>query len=251
MPLRPSNWVASTIGARRTCMSCGSRLRPPPASSRCWRPVWLAGRFRAALNLGLLAATVLVVASMVAVAVQLFAQQHDVQRSRVEGSRSWNCSQAARILTMRAHSDANLVLIERGTGDTYLNGYTATMGLLGDVSSGTGLLGHTADHAVQHPGSVALTGVDLAHTAFTDVSRRIRELDGANQYESAVEVALTEQAEAANNADTAYAAQIEVAKARFDRWAAAAGTGLELVAVLAGVLALVAVILVVAGLRPR
>ena len=213
--------------------------------------VWLAGRFRRVLNLGLLAATVVVVASLVAVAVQLTAQQHDVQRSRVEGSEVVELLSAARILTLRAHSDANLVLIERGTGDTYLNSYTATMERLGDVSSRTGLLGRTADHAEQHPGSVALARVDLAHTAFTDVSRRIRELDGANQYESAVEAALTEQAEAANNADAAYAAQIEVAKARFERSAAAAGTGLELMAVLAGVLALVAVILVAAGLRPR
>jgi hypothetical protein len=213
--------------------------------------VWLAGRFRRVLNVGLVAATTAVVASLVVVAVQLTAQENHVQRSRVEGSDVVELLSGARILTLRAHSDANLVLIERGTGDAYLNSYIATMERLGGVGSGTGLLGRTADHAEDHPGSVALAGVDLAHTAFTDVSRRIRELDGANQYESAVELALTEQAEAANKADTAYAAQIEVAKAHFDRSAAAAGTGLELVAVLAGFLALVAVILVVVGLRPR
>src|SRR5262249_44908464 len=99
------------------------------------------------LNVGLVAATVLVVGLLGWTLIR-FAGAHDaLNRAQERGSDSVEVLSSARILTLRAQNNENLALIERGTGDVYVTEFNRLMTSLGGKHGTTGLLGYAAEVA--------------------------------------------------------------------------------------------------------
>ena len=90
------------------------------------------------LNVGLVAATVLVV-GLLGWTLMRFAGAHDaLNRAQERGSDSVEVLSSACILTLRAQNNENLALIERGTGDVYVAEFERLMGQLGGTDGTVG-----------------------------------------------------------------------------------------------------------------
>ena len=80
---------------------------------------WLAKRTRRTLNLGWLAATVIVAAVTAAVGAVIMSNSHNLESARRQGSDATAQLASARILAVRAQADESLALIARGSGTSF------------------------------------------------------------------------------------------------------------------------------------
>ena len=102
---------------------------------------FLAVRTRRSVNLGLAGATLLLVVAAGVVAVSFTREQDSLLRAQREGSDGVIVLSTARILTLRALSDENLDLIERGTVAAYIEDFDDVTDSLGGADGRSGLLG--------------------------------------------------------------------------------------------------------------
>jgi hypothetical protein len=210
--------------------------------------IWVARWSNRTLNLGLLGAT-FVVLGLVAWALILFGVNQDrLVRAQREGSDAVLVASAARILALRAHSDANLALIERGTGDVYVDDFMDVTGRLGGSD---GLLDEFAGMA-DDPDTVSQAiALRRSFREFRQNAWRVRWLDGGGRYDAAVAHSIEHLGPSAERLDALFSRTIDSAHRRLTLTARGAGGGFTLLATGATLIAAAGVVLVLYGLQQR
>lgn len=211
--------------------------------------VYLARRTRRVCNLGLATATLLVVGLCAWVVAGLEAQRESLLRSQRDGSDPSLVLSTARILALRSLSDENLDLIERGTDQANIDDFEAVTASIGDSDSG--LLAIAAGDTIDGRAGSGVERIIELHGDYLAAHDRVRELAAADDYRSATEVAVVDQAEASVRLDQALAGEIDRARRALDSFAGDAADRLRwMPAVIVAVSALAAAA-VAAGMWPR
>jgi hypothetical protein len=210
--------------------------------------VFVTRRTRRLLNVGLLAATALVVALLGWAVASFSAQQQALDRSERDGSDLLLALSTMRILALRSLSDENLHLIERGTDPTHReDADEITASISGPLMEQA--RGSAPDDATR----LEIRRIEGLHRRLVAVHEQVRGLFGRDSYEyqAAVDVAVTDLASAARDVDAALATEISAARARLDDGADDAREGLRAlpVVLLAGIV--VAIAATVIGLQRR
>ena len=211
--------------------------------------VFLAVRTRRLINLGLLGATILVVALGGWAVLTLEIQQEALVRSQRDGSDQLLVLSIARIDALRSLSDENLHLIARGTERTHREDFDRLAASIGDDPGG--LLASAAALAERTGTTRAIAEVRRLYDDYLAVDARVRQLDDAHAYNEAVDLAINDEAEAAGRLDRGLAAEIAAARARLDSYAADARGSLRWLAVAVAVTVVLAAGLVLYGLQQR
>jgi hypothetical protein len=211
--------------------------------------VFLSRRTRRILNLGLVAATVLVVALSVWAANAFTSGQRALAAAQEEGSDHFLVLSAARILTLRSMSDENLDLIERGTASTYLDDFGESIASIGDNDEG--LLGWAGDIVDRTGMDVGLGTILDRHDAYLALHEEVRALERQARYVDAVDLAVGAEAAAAATLDDAYEASIASAHGRLESAAADARHALRGLTTTMAVVAALAGLVAVLGLDRR
>jgi hypothetical protein len=204
------------------------------------------------LNVGLVVASLIVVLVLVWSLLRFTTEQDALVRAQRNGSDSVQLLSAARILGLKSQANANIALGERGTGDAYRAEFTRLMeALCGNEDCEGGLLAEARDVA-DRTGSAARVGAIQENAAqFWSDARQVVALDDDGKYAAAVDLALSDQAKAAEALDTSIRAENHDARARFDDAAQDARSGFTVLAVAVILGLLLAAVLVLVGLQPR
>ena len=213
--------------------------------------VFVSVRTRRLVNLGLLGATMLVVAPGVWAGLTLDAQEKSLLRSRREGSDQLIVLSTARILALQSLSAENLFLIERGTDQSHLEHFKQVTASIGAPDASTGLL-RTAARLAERTGSAeAVDQIAQRYADYLAVHAGVRKLHDADKYLSAVELAVQDEAGAASLLDEALQSEIDAARQRLDSNAADAHERLSGLAAMVASSAVLAAALALVGLQRR
>jgi hypothetical protein len=213
--------------------------------------LFLAGRTRRVFNVGLVAATVALVATTIYGLVVFAGSQHALAASEREGSDPVQVLSVGRILALRSLSDENLDLIQRGTDTSYITDFNGTVQRLG-LSGRGGLmaLARDVEQRAGRPSQVALLGLQL-HT-YQHLHGTVRSLDDdQGDYKDAVTLAVGDEASALAAADDSFAREIDFAAQRLDVHASHASRLLTPAPYVLAIGAALAALVAVLGLRRR
>jgi len=148
--------------------------------------VYVRRRSNRLLNLGLVAASVLVVGLLGWTLIR-FAGAHDaLNRAQQRGSDSVEVLSSARILTLRAQNNENLALIERGTGDVYVAEFERLMDQLGGKDGKSGLLGYATEIADRTGDGARIRALAPQFTSLRHLHTKVRAQDVGGHYNEAV-----------------------------------------------------------------
>ncbi|HEX9260100.1 MAG TPA: hypothetical protein VF855_11230 [Acidimicrobiales bacterium] len=228
---------------------------------------WLARRTRRLVNMGLVALSALTVLLLGVTSWLLLAGQRSLVKAQQEGSDVVQLLASTRILTLQAHTDAGFTLIERGTGEAFVEDFQDVVGRIGVPIEVETVRGERIPHPVDGDPTgllAALETIESSEVRSTAVAptefllrkwlvahQAVRSADAQGEYESAVRRFLTEEVQAALAVDEHLSTSIEAAQGRFKVGAgdardfAAPLVALSTIAAIAGVAALAL------GLRPR
>ena len=232
--------------------------------------VYVRRRSNRILNVGLVGASVLVLLIMVGT-LWKFAQAHDyLTRAQSRGSDSVEVLSSARILALIGQSNANLALIERGSGDVYLARVDRVMNDLGARDGKGGLLGYARELATRTGEGDQVGRLGERFRRLRDVHTQVRKLDDDGKYEQAVGLSVgtnsrdveliqkldgmggqSQELEAVDALDTALQANIMRAQERLLDAADDARTGYGALEVAIPLMAILAGLLVLLGLERR
>ena len=225
--------------------------------------VFTARRTNRILNVGLVAASVVVALVLVWSIVRFDADQRALVSAQRKGSDAVQVLSTARILGLQAQADANLELAERGTGATYHDAWATTMARLGGagcaVTTDSNATTECAGGSLERAATIADRAGDRAQvnelaglaTDYVANYAAVRNRDDSGDYAGAVKKALGEQADAAAKFDNATEQAIQQAQARFDTAASDARVGFGLLAVALTAGLLLAAVLAIVGLQRR
>jgi hypothetical protein len=188
-----------------------------------------------------------VIAAVAASLVWFDRSQDDLVRAQREGSDHVHVLGAARILGLRAQSASTLAVIDRQSTDEALT----LAGELGGDSGRGGLLSKAAV-LLERTGSEA-TMRDI-RASFARFRGALTDVQGAlegRDFPRAERLALGRQSERAVQLDEQLGDEVDIAKARLADATAAARAGYAVVAVAMSLAALLAISLVLFGIRPR
>ena len=210
--------------------------------------LYVTRRSRRWLNVGLVVAVALVVGTAAATLIVVQGQADALARSRDRGADPVTRLSTARILTLRSLSDDNLELIERGTEAEYREDFALSIARLG-LGDARGVLdGVTAPTAATRRTMAVL---DARFDAYLAAHAQVQELSAAGDWPAAVQVAVTEEADAVRALDRMLTDLIERFAATLDGEAERARGRSRALPVATAVAAVAAAIAVVIGLRPR
>jgi hypothetical protein len=207
-------------------------------------------RTRRLLNPGLLGATALVVALGVWAGLTLHSQQASLLRSQREGSDQLIVLSTTRILALQSLSAENLGLIEQTT-EPHLEHFKESIKSIGAPDGSTGLLGTAADLAARTGSTDGVDEIAQRYADYLAVHDAVPELDDAASYNRAVELVVTDEADAADRLDEALRTEIAAARERLDGNAADAHRRFRGLAAVVAAAAVLAAVLAVVGLQRR
>ena len=198
-------------------------------------------------NVGLVAATVLVVIMLGWTLVRFVSAQNSLVDAQRKGSDSVQLLSAARILTLQAQADENKTLIERGGGAAYADDFDRVVKRLGGADGRSGLLGEARGVEARSGSAARLNPMTADFVTLRQVHRAIRTADDVDaEYRVAVDKATGPEASVIRRLDRGLSKQIATAERRLDNHATAArggfgalAVGIPLLLVLAGLLALI------------
>jgi hypothetical protein len=203
------------------------------------------------LNLGLVAATVLVV-GLLGWTLLRFGSAHDaLNRAQERGSDSVEVLSSARILTLRVQNNENLALIERGTGDVYRAESARIMNELGGKSGTSHLLGYAATIADRTDDGARIRALAKQFTRLRDLHAQVQAKDDGGEYNQAVALSVGEQLAAVDQLQDALQGDIARSQARLASAAQDARSGFGVLEVAIPVFAIIAGLLVLLGLERR
>jgi hypothetical protein len=213
--------------------------------------VFVTRRSHRVLNVALAVATVVVAVLLVWVLVRFHSEQDALVRAQRNGSDAVQVLSAARILNLKAQSDDNLALIQRGTGQSYVDDYKVIAEHLGGDDGHGGLLGYAHDIALR---TNTQGGVATAQATFAELlgtHKQIRSDDDGGNYEGAVKLAIGTGATTAQRLDAQLESQITRARAHLDQAVTDARRGFAALDVAIVVILVLAGVLVLVGLQAR
>jgi len=214
--------------------------------------IYAAGRTNRVLNVGLLAASVIVAVLLLWTLLRFNAEQNSLVRAQRNGSDSVQVLSIARILGLQAHASSNLAVAEHGTGDAYRAEFARVMQqLCGGKECRGGLLAYAATVADRTGTADRVTSIQEDAAAFWAQADQVTKLDDGGNYGAAVALALGDQADAARALDDSVAAESESAQVRFNDAAGDAQRGFGVLAIALTLGLLLAAVLVLIGLQPR
>ncbi|CAM4146612.1 hypothetical protein KIPE111705_42705 [Kibdelosporangium persicum] len=146
--------------------------------------VYVRRRTNRVFNVGLVAATVAAVISLLWVAVATFSVIAGVDDSRVEGSAQVDVLARARIATLQARADETLTLVARGTGKVYEDDFVQVTRKL------TGLLNEASGKATDGAVSAEVGSARSNTEAWLRAHGEIRRQDDSGNYAAAVRLAI-------------------------------------------------------------
>ena len=204
--------------------------------------LYLLWRTRRVVNVGLAAATVVVIGLCVVAVVLLDSQRRSLSTSQREGSDPLVMLSTARILALRSLSDENLDLIERGTEPAHMEDFD-------DVTAGAGeLLERASQAADASPGVRSIIG---RYDDYLAVHGQVRQLAGDGAFDAAEAVAVSELATAAGAPRRGVDQRDRGSHRRPRPQAGEARDTLRWLPMVIGVAMLAALALAVVGLQPR
>jgi hypothetical protein len=207
-------------------------------------------RTRRIFNVALVGATLLVLVLLIGALAQYTSSRDALARAQQEGSDTVQLLAAARILTLRASADESFALIERGTGQAFLDDFDVVATRVAGEEGNGGLLARAKDGAV----SDATDGIQAVQAGFTDfraTDARVRAADESGSYQDAVALSTGDQVTKVRNLDDAYRSEIGAARARLEQHATDARSGFDVLAIGIPLLLLAAAGLVLLGLERR
>ncbi len=212
---------------------------------------YLARISRRILNLPMVAATAVLLALTVWGLVALLGEQSALASAQHSGSDSVEVLSATRILASRAQSDESLWLVARGGDDQPARDFTAVMQALGGPN---GLLGEVATLAQRTGTTAAANGLQTTFAAYRSQHARITALAIGGHFQDAVNLEVNSAAGGASPAERLSAglfAQIAAAQRRFGHDAGDATSALSGLSIAIPLLAVLAAVLALLGLRQR
>ena len=169
--------------------------------------LWLASRFKRRINVGMLAASIVLLAALVGGTIGL-QQLSDAVRSIQTGSfAAVNAAADARIDASNAKSNESLTLIARGSGGAFETAWKAS-----------------SDSVVTNLDRLGPAAPAAEWTRYMEVHNKIRALDDGGQWDNAVALATGSGPESANTAFNAFDAQLD---ATLDQVSQEASAGLS------------------------
>jgi hypothetical protein len=210
--------------------------------------VFTSRRTRRILNVSLVVATGLVVLVVIGAVLQFSSSQNALVRAQEDGSDSVQLLSSARILTQRMSSDESQTLIERGTGDVFVQDFEE---LARRVDGDEGLLPAALRSAADDESAAAVQDLRTRFAEFVALHDQVRSADDGGDYDAAVDLSTEIQAARVRELDGTYEAAITAAQGRLDDHAGDARRGFSPILVAIPVMLLVAAGLVVVGLRRR
>lgn len=137
-------------------------------------------------NVGLVAATAAVLASIGWVGVALSATSSHLSDARRDGSAQVDVLARARLAALRARSDENLTLVARGGGKAFEDDFAAQRTLLVGRDGSGGLLGRARARATDGTGRSAADAAGRDAAAWLTAHDTVRGLDRGGRYTDAV-----------------------------------------------------------------
>ena len=204
-------------------------------------------RTKRVFNLGLVLASVLLVAVVATSILRTSASESDLIRAQREGSDSVQLLAASRILALRAQSASTLAVIDRQPDSDAL-GYAAA---LGDESGGGALLAEVAP-IIERNGDASES--DQLTAAFSELRDTIAQVQGLLDHRAFTEaesLVLGDQAAHAELLDQRLETEIADAQARVRDATRDARAGFAVVVVVMSIATLLAAVAVAFGLKPR
>lgn len=202
---------------------------------------WLRGRTNRVLNVGLVAAGVLVVISLAWLAAAYVGARGDLLDAQARGSATVEAAAQVGIVAQEAHADESLTLIDNTGDDSYQTDYKKQESALGP-GPGT-LLAAASTAASGTPAAKAVAAAVSDAQAWFAAHKKVRALDGNGNHLKAVMSVLGTQPGDAGASFSRLSADLDSAiasdQAVFDstaRSAASAYTGLEAVVIAAALL---------------
>jgi len=210
--------------------------------------VMVARASRRVMNLGLLLATLLVVAVATLSAGALAIQESALRKSQGEGAEQLVTLSTARILALQSLGDENLDLIASGTTNQYLDDFALRQSEIGGRQAG--LLLDARINAERTRTVPVVNDLVARSNRYFELHDRVRGRL-ADKYTEAVTLAVDDEAKAEVWLDKGLAGEILQDGERLTTHAKDARTALDRIAVLAAVLAGLAAVLAVFGLQRR
>jgi hypothetical protein len=213
--------------------------------------VLVSWRTRRRLNVGLLAATVAVVALGLGTLWMFGSHERALTRSQREGSDPLTVLSTVRIQALRSMGAENLDLIEHGTDPAHQKEFDQVTNSIRSEDDGGGLLATATRLAERHGDRAGIDAIAAYYDDFIAAHGTVRQLHEAGSYDEAVRAAVDVEGPAATTLDRALAAEIDAARGRLEAYAHDARAGLPVLALTVVLVTAAAGGLVVAGLRPR
>ena len=149
---------------------------------------WLSGRTNRVINLGLVAAGLALVVSLVWLATAYLGARSDLLDARARGSATVEAVARVGIVAQEAHADESLTLIDNTGDDSYQTDYLVQQKALGP---GPGTLFAAASAAAQGtPAAPAVAAAVSDAQAWFSAHAKLRVLDDNGQHQAAVASAL-------------------------------------------------------------
>ncbi|ALG07935.1 hypothetical protein [Kibdelosporangium phytohabitans] len=211
--------------------------------------IYVRRRTNRVFNVGLVAATVAAVISLVWVSVAAFSVISSVDDSRIDGSIQVDVLARARIATLQARGDETLTLVARGTGKVYEDDFDQV------TRSLSGLLNEAVGKATDGAVSAKVTSARSTTDEWLRAHDELRKQDDGGNYAAAVRLAIAAVPEgtaaAFDKLDTDLRGAIDLTRAAFNARIRDANDALGGTVVVVSLLALVVAAGATAGLWQR
>ncbi|AOS63013.1 hypothetical protein [Actinoalloteichus hymeniacidonis] len=153
------------------------------------------------LNIGMVVATVAVVASLAWTGIAQLSMLSSLDESRTEGSAQVDVLARARIAALQARSGETLTLVAQGSGGSYVKDFDEAAEQLGGTDGSGGLLGEAREMATDPEVRNAVDAAIEQNQTWMSLHAEIRSHDEAGSFDDAVELTTTTANEAFSEVD--------------------------------------------------
>lgn len=213
--------------------------------------VFVARMSRRILNILMLAATVVIAGVSVWAVLGLVGERNALIRAQRNGSDSVEVLSASRVLLSRAQSDQSLTLVGRGSDETSPADFKKVIEVL---SPHGGMIGEAAPLAARTGTSQDAVRLAREFASYRAQAAQVTKLEDSGRIGDAIKLAVANAASPSSPSaalPSDLAAQAATAQARFQGQAADATSALSGLGIAIPVLAVVAAILALVGVRQR
>ena len=212
---------------------------------------WLARRTRRILNLGWLAAAVIVAAVTAAVGVVIASNSRNLESARRQGSGATAQLASARILAVRAQADQSLALIARGSGSSFSEDFDEVVLRLRGHNQYPGLAAQVRDTLRRLGRSESADRIDAELSAFFKEHQAIAVLEDKGAYPDAIAQTSKSEAPHMDHVVIVLDQEIAASQRRFTTSIRDASFDAPIMYLVVGMGAVLVCVFIAAGMYPR